>query len=68
MVGVIRLSYWLGVLAALLAFLYRALVAFGLASGWPVATATQPRNFLQLAALLFVFCLATEVYARNRTS
>jgi len=67
MKGLIHLSYWLGILAAVLAFAYRGLWKLGLASAWPKATGVVPYNLLQLSFLLFVFCLATEVYARNRS-
>ncbi len=67
MKGVIHLSYWLGILSAVLAFVYRGLWKLGPAAAWPQATSVKPYHFLELSLLLFVFCLATEVYARNRT-
>lgn len=68
MVGIIRISYWLGVLAAVCAVLYRGLWTLGLASSWPEMSRILPRNLLHLSALLFLVCLATDVYARHRTT
>ncbi|MFQ5926638.1 MAG: hypothetical protein ACE5MH_04300 [Terriglobia bacterium] len=65
---VIRISYWLGVVAGAMALVYRGLLMFQIASGWPDAVGFAPRNLLQLSVLLFLLCLATEVYARNRTA
>lgn len=64
----IRGCYWLGVLSAAAAVLYRGLTMLGLASGWREATGVAPYNFLQLAVLALLLCLATEVYARQRSA
>lgn len=66
--GMIQLSYWVGVFAAALAVVYKALMMFGVGESWAAATALSPRSFLHLSVLLFLLCLATEVYARNRTA
>lgn len=66
--GMIHSSYWLGVSAAALALVYKALLLFGIAASWPEASGVMPRHFLHAAVLLLVLCLATDTYARNRTS
>ena len=66
--GMIQLSYWVGVFAAALAVVYKTLMMFGVGESWPAATGLLPRSFVHLSVLLFLLCLATEVYARNRTA
>ena len=62
--SLVRLTYRLGWFFLLAAFAFRALLLTASGVQLVRATTVLPHNFLQLSALFFLICLATEASGR----
>lgn len=61
--AIAKFTYCWGMAIAAVAIVYRLLSATTLGEAVYRATTIQPRNCLQLSALLLLICIASEAYA-----
>lgn len=62
--SLVRLTYRLGWLFLFAALIFRGLLLTASGVQMVRATTVLPHNLLQMSALFFLICLATEAYAR----
>ena len=61
--SIAKFTYRWGVVAAVVAVVYRLLSIGGVGKAIANTTTIEPRNCLQLSVLLLLMCIASEAYA-----